>query len=193
MLRRQILIGLAGAALALPAAARQRSEDGVVKGRKGGPNMIKGDPPKLDFGGGLVIPMNATIFRTLWEGEDRWITYGRAVARMEVRAMQQAEVAAAATMKLMLLTQAFAPERLVRFETCGWRNRSNDAKDLIAGDVALPGKPVMPTTDRVTGVVTDADTGGVGEDGWRALTGYMVMKQDISLAQVKATAQLVQG
>ncbi|PLR06978.1 hypothetical protein CFHF_24000 [Caulobacter flavus] len=191
MLRRQILVGLTGAALASSAAARQRSEDGIVKGRRGGPNMIKGDPPKLDFGGGLLIPMNASIFRTLWEGEDRWVTYGRAVSRLEVKAMQQAEIAASGTMKLMLLTQAFAPERLVRFETCGWRNRTNDANDLVLGEIALPGKPVMPTTDRVTGSVTDGDTGGVGEDGWHAVTGYMVMKKDVTLADVKARAQLL--
>lgn len=193
MLRRELMLALAGTALAFPAAARQRSEDGVVKGRRGGPNMIKGDPPRLDFGGGLVIPMNASIFRTLWEGEDRWVTYGRAVSRLEVKAMQQAEIAAIGTMKLMLLTQAFAPERLVRFETCGWRNRTSDANDLVLGDIPLPGKPVMPTTDRVTGSVTDGDTGGVGEDGWHAVTGYMVMKKDITLADVKARAQLLKG
>ncbi|PLR26678.1 hypothetical protein SGCZBJ_10130 [Caulobacter zeae] len=155
--------------------------------------MIKGEPPRLDFGGGLVIPMNASIFRTLWEGEDRWVTYGRAVSRLEVKAMQQAEIAATGTMKLMLLTQAFAPERLVRFESCGWRNRTNDAKDLVLGEVALPGKPVMPTTDRITGSVTDGDTGGGGEDGWHAVTGYMVMKKDVTLAEVRARAQLLKS
>ncbi|MBI1683737.1 hypothetical protein [Caulobacter hibisci] len=193
MLRRETLFGLAGAAFALPAAARQPSETGVVKGRKGGPNMIKGDPPRLDFGGGLVIPMNASIFKTLWEGEDRWVTYGRSVARIEARAMLQAETAATGTMKLMLLTQAFAPERLVRFETCGWRGRTNDAKDLVLGEIALPGRPVMPTTDRVNGGATGAETDGQGEDAWHAVTGYMVMKKDVTLADVKARAQLVQG
>ncbi|PXA73372.1 hypothetical protein DMC25_26260 [Caulobacter sp. D4A] len=193
MLRRHALAGLAIIALALPAAARQRSDDGVVKGRKGGPNMIKGDPPRLDFGGGLLIPMNASIFKTLWEGEDRWVTYGRSVARQETRAMQQAEVAATGTMKLMLLTQAFAPERLVRFETCGWRGRTGDAKDLVLGEIALPGRPVMPTTDRVNGAATGAETDGLGEDAWHAVTGYMVMKKDVTLADVKARAQLIEG
>ena len=192
--RRCLMLSLAVAgATASPILARAASDGGIVKGRRGGPNMIKGDPPRLDFGGGLLIPMNASIFRTLWEGEDRWVTYGRAVSRLEVKAMQQAEIAATGTMKLMLLTQAFAPERLVRFEACGWRNRTNDASDLVQGDIALPGKPVMPTTDRVTGSTTDGDTGGVGEDAWHAVTGYMVMKKDVTLADVKARAQLLKG
>jgi hypothetical protein len=93
----------------------------------------------------------------------------------------------------MLLTQAFAPERLVRFEACGWRNRTSDANDLIQGDIALPGKPVIPTTDRVTGSTTDGDTGGIGEDAWHAVTGYMVMKKDVTLADVKARTQLLKG
>jgi hypothetical protein len=51
--------------------------------------MIKGDPPRLDFGKGLLIPMNGSIFKTLWEGEDRWITYADALATQQVRAMGQ--------------------------------------------------------------------------------------------------------
>lgn len=54
--------------LATATPIKAPAEEGVVKGRRGGPNMIKSDPPKLDFGGGLIIPLNASIFRTLWEG-----------------------------------------------------------------------------------------------------------------------------
>lgn len=71
--RRNVVLGIAGGLL-LPSLALA-TESGIVKGRHGGPNMIKGDPPKLDFGKGLLIPMNKAIFKTLWEGEDRWITY----------------------------------------------------------------------------------------------------------------------
>ena len=84
-----------------------------------------------------------------------------------------------------------APERLVRFEACGWRNRTSDAKDLVQGDIALPGKPVVPTTDRITGATTDGDTGGVDEDAWHAVTGYMVMKKDAPLEYIKQKAQLL--
>jgi len=111
--RRKLVLSLAGGLL-LPARALA-AEAGIVKGRNGGPNMIKGNPPQLDFGGGLLIPMDGSIFKALWEGEDRWITYGHALSRQQVRAMGQAEDAAVGKMKLMLLTLAFAPERLERF------------------------------------------------------------------------------
>ncbi|EJL29350.1 hypothetical protein PMI01_03360 [Caulobacter sp. AP07] len=192
--RRGLILSLAVLAAGGGALARSPEPDsGIVKGRKGGPNMIKGDPPKLDFGGGLIIPMNASIFRTLWEGEDRWITYGRALSQQKVRAMGQAETAAIGSMKLMLLTQAFAPERLERFETCGWRLKSGDTKDLVLGDIDLPGRPVMPTTDEVSGQGAAADGASVGDPTYRALTGYMVMKKDAPLDYVRKHAQLTQG
>ncbi|MDB5455629.1 MAG: hypothetical protein JWP92_1214, partial [Caulobacter sp.] len=124
--RRAFVITLAGGLAGSAALAQQKADDGIVKGRKGGPNMIKGDPPKLDFGGGLVIPMNNSIFRVLWEGPDRWITYGRALSPQKVRAMETAENAAKGSMKFLLLTLAFAPDRLERFETCGWRLKSGN-------------------------------------------------------------------
>ena len=155
--------------------------------------MIKGNPPKLDFGGGLIIPMDDTIFKTLWEGEDRWLTYGVAFARQETRAMEQAEIAATGTMKLMLLTQAFAPERLVRFQTCGWRSKTGDAKDLVLGDIALPGRPVMPTTDQVADDQAAPSTGDPAEANYRAITGYMVMKKDAPLDYVRSHAQRLES
>lgn len=187
--RRTILLS---ALLATPTPIKALAEEGVVKGRRGGPNMIKGDPPKLDFGGGLIIPMNASIFRTLWEGEDRWITYGRALSNQKVRAMGQADTAAIGSMKLMLLTLAFAPERLERFETCGWKLKSGKTADLIKGDIALPGRPVMPTVDEVSASTGQVPEGGsVGEPAYRAITGYMVMKKDAPLSYVKEKAQLL--
>jgi hypothetical protein len=192
--RRGLILSLAVLAAGGGALAKSPEPDGrIVKGRKGGPNMIKGDPPKLDFGGGLVIPMNASIFRTLWEGEDRWITYGRALSQQKVRAMGQAETAAIGSMKLMLLTQAFAPERLERFETCGWRLKSGDTKDLVLGDIDLPGRPVMPTTDEVSGQGAAAADASVGDPSYRALTGYMVMKKDAPLDYIRKHAQLTPG
>ena len=62
--RRSVLLSM----IATTAAPAAWAQSDIVKGRRGGPNMIKGDPPKLDFGGGLIIPLNASIFRTLWEG-----------------------------------------------------------------------------------------------------------------------------
>ena len=177
--RRSFALGALGT-LAAPAA-------GLAAPRPKGPVMLPGNPPKLDFGGGLLIPMDSTIFKVLWEGPDRWITYGRAVSRVEVRAMGQAETAAIGTMKLMLLTLAFAPERLERIDGGGWRLKSGNTDDLVRGDVRLPGRPVMPTTD-----LHSAD-GNAGEPLIHALTGYMVMKADVTIEDVRARARLVDG
>lgn len=188
--RRNLVLGLAGGAL-LPTLTRAE-ETGVVKGRKGGPNMIKGNPNMLDFGGGLLIPMDGRIFKALWEGEDRWITYGRALSTQKVRAMGQAEDAATGKMKLMLLTLAFAPERLERFENCGWKLKSESTLDLIKGDIDLPGHPVMPTVDEVSGQIGQVPEGGsVGDPAYRAITGYMVMKKDAPMDYIKKKAQLL--
>jgi hypothetical protein len=188
--RRDMVLGLAGG-LFFSTVARA-GEPEIVKGRKGGPNMIKGDPPRLDFGGGLIIPMNSSIFKALWEGEDRWITYGRALSTQKTRAMGQAEDAAVGKMKLMLLTLVFAPDRLERFEGCGWKLKSESTIDLVKGDIALPGRPVMPTVDEVSGQMGQVPEGGsVGDPAFHAITGYMVMKKDAPLEYIKKKAQLL--
>lgn len=191
--RRNVFLGVAGVLL-FPTLA-SAVEPVIVKGRKGGPNMIKGDPPKLDFGGGLLVPMNGSIFKALWEGEDRWITYSHALSRQQVRAMGQAETAAVGKMKLMLLTLAFAPERLERVEGCGWKLKSDNTNDLVRGDIALPGRPVHPTVDEV-GDPAGGETppgASMGDSAYHAITGYMVMKKDASLEYVKQKAQLLSG
>ncbi len=182
-----MVLGVAGSLL-LPSLARA-TEPGIVKGRRGGPNMIKGDPPKLDFGNGLLIPMNKAIFKTLWEGEDRWITYAHALADQQVLAMGRAEDAAVGTMKFMLLTLAFAPERLERFEGCGWKLKSGNLADLVRGEIALPGHPVLPAVDEVGDPTNGASSDG--PSGYHAITGYMVMKKDAPLDYVKKKAQLL--
>lgn len=189
--RRNVIFGVT-AGLVLPTAVLA-ADSGIVKGRKGGPDMIKGDPPKLDFGGGLLIPMNASIFKALWEGEDRWITYGRAQSGQQVRAMGQAETAAVGKMKLMLLTLAFAPDGLERFENCGWKLRSENTSDLVRGDIALPGRPVMPTVDEVNNPAGGATPEGAsfGASAYHAITGYMVMKKNAPLTYIKQKAQLL--
>lgn len=183
--RRNMVFSLGSGAL-MPAVALA-TEGGVVKGRKGGPNMIKGNPPTLDFGGGFLIPMDGRIFKALWEGEDRWITYAHALSRQQVRAMARAEDAAVGKMKLMLLTLAFAPERLERFEGCGWALKSGNNDDLVKGDITLPGRPVMPTVDEVN----NSESTTADDPAYHALTGYMVMKKDAPLDYIKQKAQLL--
>jgi hypothetical protein len=189
--RRNVVLGVTGS-LFLPSLARA-AEPGIVKGRHGGPDMIKGDPPRLDFGKGLLIPMNGSIFKTLWEGEDRWITYAHALATQQVRAMGRAEDAAVGTMKFMLLTLAFAPDRLERFEGSGWKLRSGNIDDLVRGEIALPGRPVHPAVDEVGDPAGGATPEGesMGASAFHAITGYMVMKKDASLEYVKQKARLL--
>ena len=185
--RRNLILGAAAGVLA-PAVVLA-DDTGVVKGRRGGPNMIKGDPPKLDFGKGLLIPMNKGIFKTLWEGEDRWITYAHAISDVQVLAMGRAEDAAVGTMKFMLLTLAFAPERLERFEGCGWKLKSGNLADLVRGEIALPGRPVHPAVDEVGDATNGASADG--SSGYHAITGYMVMKKDAPLDYVKQKARFL--
>jgi hypothetical protein len=189
--RRNVVLGVTGS-LFLPSLARA-AEPGIVKGHHGGPDMIKGDPPRLDFGKGLLIPMNGSIFKTLWEGEDRWITYAHALATQQVRAMGSAEDAAVGTMKFMLLTLAFAPDRLERFEGSGWKLRSGNIDDLVRGEIALPGRPVHPAVDEVGDPAGGATPEGesMGASAFHAITGYMVMKKDASLEYVKQKARLL--
>ena len=83
--RRLVLGGFLGAVT--PGAALAQAITGRASARKvgGAPKMIAGDPPRLDFGGGLVVPMDKRIFGVLWEGRDRWITYGRGIAANRLR------------------------------------------------------------------------------------------------------------
>lgn len=194
------LVSFAGAAV----AARASTWGEVMKvGPK--PKLIKGNPNKVDFGHGLLVPMSTDAFKALWEGDDRWITYGRGFGHNTVSAMEQAEESAVGTMKLMLLTLAFTPERLVRVDGGGWRLKSENVADLVRGEIALPGRPLMPTTDFYKSFrkgasdnsSADAESSGSGgpstsgEDSVHATTGWLLWKKDVTLDYVRQHAQLV--
>ncbi len=193
------LIGMVGAA-----AAANASTWGDVMKVGPRPKLIRGHPDKVDFGHGLLIPMSEDAFHTLWEGDDRWITYGHGFGHDDALAMGQAEEAAIGTMKLMLLTLAFAPDRLVRVDGGGWRLKSGNVADLVRGDIALPGRPLMPTTDYFNGFVkgesgansADAAEGATGpsssgEGSVHATTGWLIWKKDVTLDYVRSKAQLL--
>src|SRR5262249_42126010 len=149
-------LGALGAVLA-PAASALPHRPEYVGGQR--PILIDGQPKHIDFGHGLVVPASLDALRTLWEGDDRYIAFGRAMSVDGVRASGQAQLAAIGTMKLMLITMAFAPDRLAKFETCGWRSASGAVGDLVQGDVDLPGRPYRPRLDEFggTGVGDAAD------------------------------------
>ena len=192
-----------GAALAvLPGAAFAQAITGRSSARKvgGKPKMIPGAPPRLDFGGGLVVSMDRRIFGVLWEGRDRWITYGRGVAGNRLRAMAEAQEAAAVSMKTLMLTLAFKPERMEKVEGSGWRPISKDVADLVYGELKLPGKPLLPVTEgfgaggmaAVDPATGEEDPTGAANDFVHALTGFMVMKTEVDLDYVRETARLTE-
>jgi hypothetical protein len=193
---------LAAAIGALPGAALAQAITGRASARKvgGAPKMIAGDPPRLDFGGGLVVPMDRRIFGVLWEGQDRWITYARGVAANRLRAMALAQEAAETSMKTLLLTLAFKPERMEKVEGSGWRPISKDPADLVFGALKLPGKALMPVTEgfgqggatRVDPATGADDPTGAPSDYVHALTGYMVMKSEVDLDHVREYARLIE-
>lgn len=210
MTTRRTVFSLLAGVTGVIAAAGARTTWGEVMRRGPKPKLIKGNPAqgipdKVDFGHGLLVPMSNEAFHTLWEGDDRWITYGHGFGHNTVSAMEQAEESAIGTMKLYLITLAFAPERLVRVDGGGWRLKSGKLEDLVKGDIHLPGKPVMPTTDLYNSFQkgtsgassADADTAGSGmpstngEESTHATTGWLVWKSDITLDYVRQHAQLL--
>ena len=189
---------LAAAIGALPSLALAQAISGRSSARKvgGAPKMIPGKPPHLDFGDGLIVPMDRRIFGVLWEGKDRWITYGRGVAGNRLRAMAEAQEAAATAMKTLMLTLAFKPERMEKIEGSGWRPISKEVADLVYGELKLPGKPLLPVTEAfgagglaTADPVSGVDTGAAG-DYVHALTGFMVMKTEVDLDWVRDNARL---
>lgn len=176
--------------IGLIGAARASTYGRVLKAGK--PKLIKGNPDKVDFGHGLLVPMNHEAFETLWEGDDRWMTYGHGFGATEAAAMGKAEEAAVATMKLYLLTLAFAPEKLQRIDGGGWRLGSRNPNDLILGDIDLPGRPVMPSVDHVNAYDTSDSGDTLREPNTsHATTGWVVWKSDVPLDAVRDRAKLV--
>lgn len=202
---RRTVLWLLASATGVIATAGARTTWGEVMRRGPKPKLIKGNPDKVDFGHGLLVPMTSDAFHTLWEGDDRWITYGHGFGHDAAKAMELAEESAIGTMKLYLLTLAFAPERLVRVDGGGWRLKSGKIEDLIKGDIQLPGRPVMPTTDRYNsflkgtggGSSADAESAGSGtpaasgEESIHATTGWLIWKSDVTLDYVRDHAHIL--
>ena len=187
--RRAFFFSLIGGVAA--ASVAQASTYGRVL-KAGKPKLIKGNPDKVDFGHGLVVPMSRDAFDTLWEGDDRWMSYGHGFGENDAAAMGQAEKAAIGTMKLFLLTLAFEPEKLERVEGGGWRLKSRNIADLVRGDIDLPGRPIMPTTDEMYNYTGgEASAQSTAEETIHATTGWVIWKSDVQLDYVRQNAILV--
>lgn len=194
--RRSLLIGMTAlAGFSATAGASNTLYKVLEKGPR--PKLIKGNPDKVDLGHGLLVPMNKEAFHALWEGDDRWITYGHGMGSSEASAMGRAEEAALGTMKLYLITLAFAPDRLMRVDGGGWVLKSGNTDDLVKGDVPLPGRPLMPTVDHMFGYMQNETAGGsAGDSGHdegssHATTGWLLWKEEVNLDYVRAKAQLL--
>lgn len=191
--RRECLLGLSSFAVSAGAAHADLNYQVLKVGPR--PKLIRGRPDKIDFGHGLLVPMSNDAFRTLWEGDDRWIAYGHAFGRRSMSAMAKAEDAAVGTMKLFLITLAFQPQRLMRVEGGGWRLKSNNVNDLIRGLIDLPGRPVIPAVDFYKDINKSENL--FNWDSFdppaHATTGYLVWKKDVTLDYVRRNAILAWG
>jgi hypothetical protein len=109
--------------------------------------LVKGEPSVLDYGDGLKVPCNKEAFFTLWEGNTFWITFGFGISPSVDAAKSQATKQAAGVMKFLLLTLAFAPERLTRVAGGGWCKKDPTARDFVLGELELPTLPSRPLSD----------------------------------------------
>ena len=213
--RRTVVVSLAGALVGAPflhASASEAVFPGPVTDDTPKATVVKGTPPLLDFGDGLKIPMSKAAFLTLWEGKTFWLTYGAGRSSYSQRAQGEAVLYATGAMKLLLMTLAFAPDRLDHADG-GWRLKVQDTKNYVLGDVELPGKPYWPITDANFSGFGDMDSPGLNapltgssmENGpasaqfdpaaqmamVNAFTTFIVLKKNCSLDDVRARARLL--
>jgi hypothetical protein len=215
--RRTTLFSIAGATVLL---VRARGADamhpGPVTDETPNATVVKGSPPVLDFGDGLRIPCDKSAFLTLWEGKFFWLTFGAGRSTYRERAQGEAVLYALGAMKLLLMTLAFAPDRLNHVDG-GWRLKVQDTKNYVLGDIQLPGKPYWPINDAEFASngfrgFGNMDSGGLNAppsapsldhgalSSWNAMlsdakvdayTTYIVLKKNMSLDDVRVRAQVL--
>lgn len=103
-------------------------------------SVIKGSPPILDFGEGLLVPCDKTAFLTLWEAKDFWLTFGFASEGIYDVARLHARHRAKGAMRYLLLTLAFAPDRLESVGGHGWRQKHESPNNYVLGELDVPGQ-----------------------------------------------------
>lgn len=165
--------------------------------------LVKGSPSILDFGGGVEVPVSRDAFYTLWEGDTFWLTFGFGIAPQYDIAKKFAERQSLNLMKFMLLTLAFAPQRLIKVKGRGWRKKVPEARDFVLGELPLPVQHTNSMTDAFLGagnVVISSfyGAGGAWADphNWQVAMRYafgatLVMKKDMSLDNVRARARIL--
>jgi hypothetical protein len=200
----------------VPAKPAVPSDDGLPHA-----TVVKGKPPYLEFNDGVRVPCTKGAFLTLWEGPSYWLTFGFGSAGIADIAQSRAVYHAEGAMRYLLLTLAFAPERLVLAEGHGWRQKDEKASNYVMGDLDLPGRPSRALDDvflgrgnvdakmfwgqpDAGGMVSMAPSGPggpeIGGSGMmptmsamsvNAFCCYVVLKKDLSLADVRQRAKIL--
>jgi hypothetical protein len=218
--RRTIVVSMLGAVtfagIAGVADAASSGDDDLPKAV-----VIKGKPPILDFGDGLRVPCDKGAFLTLWESPTFWLTFGFGTASISDIAKSRAVYHAIGAMRYLLLTLAFAPQRLKSADGHGWRQKEEMASNYVMGDLEVPGRPSRALDDLFLGrgnvdatffwgdtnvggyaAVNPGQAGGpeVGATGMmpslrvanvNAFCCYVVMKKDLSLDDVRNRARIL--
>lgn len=217
MLGTLALSGISRADEAKPAAA----EDAALSGELPKATVVKGKPPYLDFSDGVKVPCTKAAFLTLWEGPHYWLTFGYGSASLAEVAQIRAAGRARGAMRYLLLTLAFAPDRLTKVDGQGWRQKVEKPENYVMGDLELPGRPSRALDDvflgrgsgdaslfwgqpDVGGMVSSVQTGPGGAAmttsgmvpsmkamAVNAFCCYVVMKKDLSLADVRVRAKIL--
>ena len=199
-----------------PAAAAPLPDDGLPHA-----SVVKGKPPYLEFNDGVKVPCNKGAFLTLWEGPTYWLTFGFGSASIADVAQSRAVLRAQGAMRYLLLTLAFAPDRLELIDGHGWRQKVEKTENYVMGDLDLPGRPSRALDDvflgrgssdakffwgqpGVGGMASTAPTGPggpeIGSSGMapsmtamsvNAFCCYVVLKKDLSLADVRQRAKIL--
>lgn len=212
--RRAVVVSMMGALAVIGGA--EATDDSLPKA-----TVIKGDPPILDFGDGLKVPCNKSAFLTLWESPKFWLTFGFGTAALREIAQRRAVVHAKGAMEYLLLTLAFAPQRLKSVDGHGWRQKVEKPSNYVMGDLDLPGRASRPLDDvflgggnvSVDSFWSDPSAGGMtatapsGPGGPQVGTSimpptmttrnvnafccYVVMKKDLSLDDVRKRAKIL--
>lgn len=214
--RRAAVVSLAGITAAIGCASiSSAADDSLPK-----PKVLPGKPLILDYGEGVEVPCDKGAFLTLWEGNTFWLTFGVGISSQKARAKGLAVHHATGAMRYLLLTLAFAPDRLKKVTGNGWRQRVQSPASYVIGELVLPGHPGMPMTDsfmgfgsadqhNLAGVAGAGSFGGPGSmpgaydvgpefnsammlSKVNAFCSYVVKKKDLSLADVRKRAKDVQ-
>lgn len=216
--RRTVVVLLAASLAAAKTLAAARAQGVGPPAAK----FIPGDPPVLDYGEGVKVPCDKHAFFTLWEGSAFWLSFGFGISPSVEIARIRATKQAAGVMKFLLLTLAFAPQRLVKGDGNGWHKKDPAARDFVLGELVLPGSPspavsdaflgggnveISPFWDWTTPGAGPTERSRNGESGanspsWppsnlqpaqrHAFASYIILKKDLSLADVRKRAAILQ-